>query len=77
MEIKDLVGKTIITTTLMKKADYDDTGWLKLDFSDGTCCVIVSDYGGYTGDSRDEYPTFIRVSDDTRDLVEVVNDEEI
>lgn len=71
MEIKDLVGKTITASTVMKRANFDDEGWLKLEFTDGTVCVIVSSYGGYTGDSEDEYPTFISVSGDLPGLVPI------
>jgi len=60
----NIIGKTIANVTEMKKPEYDDTGWLKLDFTDGTHCVIWASYCGYTGDSEDEYPTCIGISND-------------
>jgi hypothetical protein len=69
MTPESIIGKTISKVTRMKKPEYDDTGWLKLDFTDGTCCVIWSSYGGYTGSSEDEYPTCIGISDDVAELV--------
>jgi len=50
----DITGKTITKVTEMKKPEYDDTGWLKIDFTDGTHCVIYAGYFGYTGKSEDE-----------------------
>lgn len=58
-----LVGKTIKRVTQMKLASgEDDKGWLLFEFTDGTNTVITADYGGYTGNSMDEYPTMIFVS---------------
>lgn len=65
MGTEALVGKTILSTTVMKRAGRDDAGWLKLEFADGTSCVIVASYGLHTGDSEDEYPTRIYITDDT------------
>ena len=45
----------------MTAKGYDDSGYLRLDFTDGTYCYIVAGYGGYTGGSLDEYPTNIRI----------------
>ena len=64
MEFKDLVGKTIISAVQVSPHEgYDDQGCLQLEFSDGTKASIVADYGGYTGDSYDEYPTCIYICD--------------
>ena len=79
---KWLEGKTIVKVTeLIKRLEdyelkssegrefYDDAAWLRLEFSDGTKCLIEASYGGYTGNSEDEYPVFIDVlieSDDDR-----------
>ena len=63
MEFKDLIGKTITAATVKKLAKYDDEGFLELKFSDGTEAVIVASYGGYTGSSEDEYPTYIGITD--------------
>lgn len=65
----DITGKTIAKVTEMKKPEYDDTGWLKLDFMDGTYCVIVAELGEHTGKSEDEYPTRIKISDNVEELV--------
>jgi len=65
----NITGKTIARVTEMQKQGYDDTGWLKLDFTDGTHCVIWAGYGCYTGESEDEYPTRIGISDDDEGLV--------
>lgn len=61
---QDIIGKTITAAIVMKLADFDDKGFLKLEFSDGTSCVIVADYGGYTGESQKEYQTAIHITDD-------------
>lgn len=73
MNFEDLQGKTIAKATQMKKPTYDDDGWLKLEFTDGTSCVIWAGYGGYTGESEDEYPTTIGVieSDDGLEPVSI------
>ena len=59
-----LAGKTIVSATQKKLPDYDDEGFLVLTFSDGTRVAIIGGYGGYTGDSKDEYITQIEISDD-------------
>jgi hypothetical protein len=71
MDVKDLVGKTITSATLMKLEDYDDTAWLKLEFSDGSECCVVASYGGYTGESEDEYPARVLLDEVRPDLVPV------
>ena len=68
---KELVGKTIREADVCRLfgtknhygelQDFDDEGHLRLVFTDGTACVIVSTYGGYTGESIDEYQTKIRI----------------
>ena len=55
----NLIGKTIATATVMKLPQFDDSGWLRLTFTDGTSTIIVASYGSYTGNSMDEYPTCI------------------
>jgi hypothetical protein len=70
MEFKDLIGKTIIAATPKKLLEYDDEGYLHLQFSDGTEAFIIAEYGGFTGDSFDEYPTYLSIADKcNRDLV--------
>lgn len=65
----NIIGKTISVITKMKQPGYDDTGWLKLDFTDGTHCIICGDYGGYTGESVDEYPTRIWIQENVDGLI--------
>ena len=64
MEFKDLIGKTITNATQQKLSDHDDSGFLELQFSDGTTALIVAMYGGYTGNSEDEYPTGLYIIND-------------
>ena len=71
MELKDLIGKTIAEAEIMKMPAYDDEGRLRLKFTDGTQTVVVASYGGYTGNSEDEYPTYIELNDDCKGLVPV------
>jgi hypothetical protein len=58
-----LEGKTIKKATRMKSAKYDDEAWLKLDFTDGTTVFIEATYGGFTGESRDEFPSYFEIKD--------------
>ena len=71
MEFKDIVGKTIQAATHVKRPTNDDEGWLLLEFTDGSKCVVYSFYGGYTGESEDEYPTGISITDNTDGFVPV------
>ncbi len=71
MEWKDLEGKTIKTATPMKKPGYDDEAWCALEFTDGTWCVVVGGYGGYSGSSEDEYPCFVYLKEHVDGLVPV------
>lgn len=64
----NIVGKTIERVTKIRKPEYDDPGWLKLNFTDGTHCTINAGIGSFTGFSEDEYPTFIEISNDTKGL---------
>ncbi len=63
MKIQDLIGKTIANAKIQKLSKHDDTGFLKLNFSDGSECLVVASYGTYTGNSNDEYPTLISIAD--------------
>ena len=66
----EIEGKTIAKATFMKAKNFDDEGWLQLDFTDGSSCLIESGYGGYSGKSIDEYPTFIEILDGRYNLIE-------
>lgn len=60
-DIKELIGKTITGAKYQKVVNSDDEGFIELSFSDGSKTFIVAGYGGYTGGSLDEYPTYILV----------------
>lgn len=60
--VEDLVGKTVAAATRLEKPGYDDEGWLRLTFTNGTACVLVAGYGEYTGNTEGEYPTHLRVA---------------
>lgn len=62
MDFSTLVGKTILTAEQKQHPHYDDDGFLELTFTDGSKCLIVGSYGGYSGHSEDEYPTRIFLS---------------
>jgi hypothetical protein len=67
-KFKDLEGKTIISAYKCAKEGYDDEGYLKLEFSDGTGCTIVAGYGRYTYESEGEYPTTIYIDNEIEGL---------
>lgn len=74
---KELEGKKIIRAEIRKskKSDsiyfdsyseeeikeWDDKPILELEMDDGTIFLVEATYGGYTGGSYDEYPSFIQV----------------
>lgn len=62
MDIKDLIGKTIVDVFKMKYRNYDDEGYLQIVFSDNTKVLISAGYNEYTGNSLDEYPTKIEIN---------------
>ena len=68
MQTSLLIGKTISSAQLMRKAAFDDTGYLELSFTDGTRCVIAAGYSSYTGESEGEYPTFLKLMNDLSHL---------
>ena len=61
MKIQNLIGKKIIGAKLQRPSNHDDQGFLKLNFSDGSECLIVAGYDFYTGNSLGEYPTLISI----------------
>ncbi len=63
MEYENLIGKTIVAVKQKKLIGHDDDGFLEMEFSDGTKATIVAYYGGYTGESEDEYPTGIFITE--------------
>lgn len=63
MKFKDLEGKTIKKIKNRKHSKYDDFGYLDVEFTDGAKVCIVGGYGGYTGNSFDEYITRIKLEE--------------
>lgn len=61
MKYKELIGKTIESIYRCKLREYDDTGYLMINFTDGTKVIIESGYSDWTGNSLYEYPTNIIV----------------
>jgi hypothetical protein len=71
MKFQDIVGKTIARATVYKFKTYDDEPFLKLEFTDDSHCFVIADYGGYTGDSEDEYIRTISIQKDLhQDVIE-------
>lgn len=70
---QEMVGKTIQSVRQQKLVRFDDQGFLRIEFTDGTHCTIVGCYGGYTGHSEDEYIALIELADEEREaqLVDV------
>ncbi len=62
MDEKLLVGKTITSAEIRGIKGYDDEPYLDLEFNDGTKVTVEASYGGYTGESEDEYPCFIGIN---------------
>lgn len=60
-EFQQLIGKTIKKIESYKVKGYDDTGNLKITFTDNSFVFIEAGYGNYTGNSEDEYPTKINI----------------
>lgn len=69
MEWNDLIGKTIANIQEVMVEGYDDEGFLRIDFTDGTKCLVIAGYWGeYTGKSIDEYRTYIDISEDVEKI---------
>jgi hypothetical protein len=61
-EVALLVGKTIKCASIEAlSARYDDMPILVLTMTDGSVVRVTAEYGGYTGNSEDEYPRWISV----------------
>lgn len=69
--LHSMIGKTIADATQMKRPEYDDTGWIKLTFTDGTAVVITASFAEYNhrANVMDEYATRISVGGDDPELV--------
>lgn len=60
--LKDLEGKKIKKVWVGKiSEEYDDIPFLFMAFEDDTTIKIIADYGGFTGESEDEYKRIITV----------------
>jgi hypothetical protein len=72
---QEMIGKTVAAVKQQKLAKWDDEGFLRVEFTDGTHCTIVGGCGGYTGDSEGEYITRIEIADEAREaqLVDIPN----
>ena len=57
--MQEFIGKTVKTISIHGVEGFDDKPIMKIIFTDGTTLCIKATYGGYTGESLDEYPTFI------------------
>ena len=62
-----LVGKTVVSvrvdrrTTNWRGKVTDDEPFLDIVFSGGSKCTVEAQYGGYTGESEDEYPRYLTI----------------
>ena len=69
---KEFIGKRILDVIQYQAYDddgeFDDDGYLKFKFTDGSEVTLMSYYEGYTGASIDEYPTSIKILDPDEDL---------
>jgi len=73
---EDMIGKTIISAKQMKLKGCDDKGFLRLEFSDRTSCIIAGGYGEYTGESESEYQTLICIGsrqEELEDMEDITN----
>jgi hypothetical protein len=61
MDANELIGKTIVDAKFEKDKGFDDEPYLVLSFSDGTVYTVCASFGTYTGESKDEYPSFISI----------------
>jgi hypothetical protein len=63
--IMNIIGKTIISADIMQLEGFDDQGFLRLAFSDGSAYIVESSYNcDYTGKSEGEYGTTISVTEE-------------
>jgi len=61
--IDQLYGQTISKAEIKKENEYtDDLNILVLSMENGEVFEIKGCYGGYTGNSMDEYPQFVEVT---------------
>ena len=72
-DFKSMIGKTILAVTQQKLIKYDDEGFLRIEFTDGTHITISGGYSKYTGGSEDEYQTTVGIVPEHResDLINI------
>ena len=58
---KELYGKTIKRIVTNYDENFDDEDSIIIEFTDNTKIEVKSSFGGYTGESKDEYPCFVLV----------------
>ena len=64
--ISKLIGKTIKSARIERfSSEYDDK-LLILEMTDGSVFRIVPEYGSYTGNSIDEYPSYIEIYEEAK-----------
>jgi len=61
VNINDMIGKTISDAHRRKSKHYEDSGFLDLEFTDGTKCTVHGTYGGYSTNAYDEYVEIIEI----------------
>lgn len=87
MDTKELIGKKILNAEIIelykdcfgnkhKEGEFDDRPILRLTMEDNSIFEVISDYGGYTGDSQDEYPRLINVRKVEDNGFKVIGDSE-
>ncbi len=62
MSMQLLTGKTIARVIPWRRKKYDDEPFLEIQFTDGTSLMLESTYGGYSGKSYDEYPSYFNIT---------------
>lgn len=64
MTEEQFIGKTIKNIVRWNMEGFDDENVLQIIFTDNTSIFFISDFGGYTGESKEEYPSFVYTTDD-------------
>jgi hypothetical protein len=71
MDYEDMQGKTIAAARQMRhNSNTDDTGYLRLDFTDGSFLVIAATYGMFdqSHSCAGEYPTDIYIENNMEEI---------
>ena len=62
--MKTIIGKTILKVEYRKSEIRDDEPLIIITFTDGSEVGFEGGYGGYTGRSEDEYPSYVWLLND-------------